>query len=69
MQNADGSYSMDDDALSLAPATKGGGVLAFYVPKPGIATSHPDRDLLLAMVHVDDDGEVRWSRTVPLSSD
>lgn len=67
VRNADGSYSMDYQALSLTPGAKGGGVLSFYLPKSGIATAHPDQDLVLAMVHMDDDGEVRWARKVPLT--
>lgn len=68
VRNADGSYSMDHQALSLPPGAEGGGVLSFFLPKDGIATSHPDQDLVLAMVHIDDGGEVRWARKVPLES-
>lgn len=67
VRNADGSYSMDYEALSLHSAGDGGGVLSFYLPKPGIATSDPEHDLVLAMVHTDDDGDVRWARKVPFT--
>ena len=68
VRNTDDSYSMDNDALSLAPAADGEGVLSFYLPKAGIPTVRPEDDLLLAMVRTDDDGEVRWARKVPLES-
>lgn len=35
VRNTDESYPMDNDALSPAAAAEGGGVLSFYLPKPG----------------------------------
>lgn len=61
-----GGFTSDNDALGLYPSA-GEGVLSFYLPADSITTSHPEDDLVLAMVHTDDDGEVRWARKVSLT--
>ncbi|MDI6909036.1 hypothetical protein [Nocardioides sp.] len=63
----DGSYTETTEGLLLSATEEGEGVLAFFLPRPELATDQPEDDLLLAMVRTDDDGEVRWARKVPLT--
>jgi hypothetical protein len=62
-----GSGSTNDtDALGV-PAAQREATLAWYFDRSELRTARPVRDLVLAMVSVDADGEVRWARKVPLS--
>jgi hypothetical protein len=54
------------DAVGLSAVAAGDGTLAYWLARDDLPTTHPERDLLLAMVFVDD-GEVRWARKVPLT--
>ena len=67
--NEDGTFSDTAEALYLpvGPQGEGRGVLSFYLPKPELPTSSPEDDLVLAMVRIDEEGEVRWARRVPLT--
>ncbi|GGO75393.1 hypothetical protein GCM10012276_25720 [Nocardioides deserti] len=61
-----GGWTSDADALGLRARTIGAGTLVYRLPRAALPTSAPERDLRLAMVHVDADGEVRWAKEVPL---
>ncbi|NHC25473.1 hypothetical protein G6553_20135 [Nocardioides sp. IC4_145] len=61
-----GGWTSDHQALGLRARTDGTGTLVYRLPRAALPTSAPERDLRLAMVHVDADGEVRWAKEVPL---
>ncbi|MDN4161670.1 hypothetical protein [Nocardioides abyssi] len=61
-----GGWTSDHQALGLRARTEGTGTLVYRLPRAAPPTSAPERDLRLAMVHVDADGEVRWAKEVPL---
>lgn len=67
-QHTDQGWTNDTDALGVDATDSGDGTLAYYLDPGQLETSSPERDLLLAMVFVDADGEVRWARKVPLTS-
>lgn len=69
VRTAGGSFRDSAEALLLhdSPQGEGRGVLSFYLPKPELPTSSPEDDLILAMVRIDEEGEVRWARRVPLT--
>jgi hypothetical protein len=72
------SWLADTAAGRLAPGTTiqpvtvrpvSGGVYGFYsdAQEGGLATEHPETDLVLALFHVDEHGAVRWAKKVPLT--
>jgi hypothetical protein len=59
-------WTNDTEALGVSATTTGDGTLAYWLDKDDLATARPDRDLVLGMVFVDFDGDVRWATKVPL---
>jgi hypothetical protein len=67
-QTASG-WTNDSEALDLSATPTGEGTLAYWLDEHDLPTTRPARDLALAMVLVDADGEVRWAKRVPLHHD
>jgi hypothetical protein len=57
-------WTNDTEALGVDATAAGDGTLAYWLAKDDVQTRRPDRDLLLAMVFSDADGEVQWARKV-----
>ena len=64
---ADG-WTNDSDALGVSAGRSGQANLAFMLGRDDLPTAQPAEDLLLAMVFVADDGDVRWAKQVELGS-
>ncbi len=56
----------DTDALGVPATEQGSATLAYYLDRADLPAERPAEELVLAMVLVGEDGEVRWARQVPL---
>jgi hypothetical protein len=64
---ADGSgFSSGPEAAVNAPATRTGTAIAWFRQRDAdpVPVTDPARQIAVALVHVDADGEVRWARRV-----
>ena len=65
-RNTGSGWTNDTDALGVPAADAGAATLAFFLDPADPPVERPAEDLTLALVHVDQDGDVRWARKVPL---
>lgn len=54
------------EALGVPATEKGEATLAYFLDRNDLPVGSPAHELRLALVFVDEDGEVRWARRVPL---
>lgn len=65
-ERSENGWTDSAEALSADAAKTGTATLRFRPAPDDLSTERPEDDLILAMVFVDADGEVRWARQVPL---
>ena len=67
-EHTDAGWTDSAEALSVAAHGTGSAELTYRPGRDDLPITRPAEDLLLAMFFVDDEGEVRWARRVPLDS-
>lgn len=68
-RETDGGWTDDSSAFGYRTSMRGAGVMTFTPPPSERAAADLSRDLTLAIVAVAPDGEVRWAKRVPLTSE